>query len=114
MDSKLWPQVKIGDYLIFADQWEGVFKILVKDVDIRIYDADVPGNWSYPYGLTKDTGTVKVRMDSEERVMNLADLFKWSPSNYDSLLRAWEAYQTAQVEVDKQKTAYLSLVTSLK
>lgn len=74
----------------------------------------MPGGYSFPYGLTADTGTVKVKLNGEERILNLADLIIFSPSSYDRLLSNWEQLQTLQAEADKQKAVYLALISKLK
>ena len=103
-----------GDYLIYASPYEGVFKVLVKDVDIRVYDPDVAGNWSYPYGLTVDTGTIQVQRNSALEIQNLGDLMKWSDSVWSQLSTLWQSYVKEKAEADTALEKFSALVLTEK
>jgi hypothetical protein len=106
--------VREGDYLIFASPYEGVFKVLVKDVDIRVYDPDVAGNWSYPYGLTAESGTVQVQRDGALEIQNLADLMKWKADVWSSLSTLWQDYLKKKAEADEALEKFNALLLSEK
>jgi hypothetical protein len=112
MDRKLWGKVREGDFLIYASPYDGVFKVLVKDVDIRFYDPDEKGKWTYPYGLTKDTGTVQVQRDGALEILNLGDLMKWKDDVWSQLSTLWQEYLKRNAELtealDKFNALYLT------
>ena len=100
--------------MIFADPFEGVFKALVKDVDIRIVDPEEPGGYSYPYGLTSDSGTVEIAFGDVLRIVNLGDLIKWSGSRYNQLVKAWGIYVARKKLSDDQLDVFNARVTEFK
>ncbi len=114
MNRKLWDKVRESEFLIYASPYEGVFKVLVKDVDIRVYDPDVAGKWTYPYGLTKDTGTVQVQRDGALEILNLGDLMKWSDSVWSNLSTLWQDYLKEKAEADEALDKFNALYLTEK
>lgn len=115
MDSELWSRVKVGDYFLFANQYEGVFKARVIEVDLRIYEESAgpgfPSRWTNPYGLTATTGVVKVRMNSEDRILNLGELIPYKNWMESRLESAWTEYQAKYADMEAYRDIYTALIT---
>jgi len=114
MKKEDWSKVKVNDWLIYSDEYEGVHKARVMEVDIRLYEPGPPSVMSYPYGLTKDTGTVKIQYDTHEEILNLAQLIKYRQSTLLRLQNAWRKYQEALATMESYKGDYTSLIAELK
>lgn len=114
VESELWNQVKVGDWLIYADRYEGPYKVLIVEIDIKMYEEGPPARWEYPYGLTAETGTVKIKRDDTETYENLANLIKFSNAYWIALLKAWEKYRAKKVLSDEYLETFLGLVTEFK
>ena len=110
MDKALWAKVKVGDWLIYADEYEGVFKAKVVEVDIRIYEPGEPSVWGYPWGLTKDTGTCKISYANKERIENLTDLIVWSSSKFMALGKAWQRWQTQKATAEGLRDNFVTMI----
>ena len=110
MDRKLWEKVKPGDWLIYANEFEGVFKAKVTVVDIRIYTPGDPSVWGYPYGLTKDTGTLTMEYAGKERIENLANLIVWSSVKFLALGKAWQRWQTQKATAKGLRDLFVEMI----
>jgi len=114
LKRELWPRVKVGTWLIYADEYEGVFRAKVVEVDVRIYEPGLPSRWGYPYGFTKDTGTVKIQLDSRELIENLTNLVQYSASRLNELRKAWESWQSVKAEAEGYREQFLALAKELR
>jgi len=114
MKAADWGKVKPGDWLIYASEYEGIFKAKVLEVDIRLYEPGEPSVWSYPYGLTKDTGTIKIQYDEAEAIVNLADMIRYTQDNLQRLEMAWKKYQAYVEATETYRGQLTSLISDLK
>ena len=114
MKAELWDKVKPGAWVIYADEYDGVHRAMVKEIDIRIYEEGEPSRWGHPYGLTKDTGTVKITYDSTEMIANLADLIKYSQVQLRALEKAWARWQSYKISAETRREAFLAMLTEYK
>ena len=100
MKRELWPKVKVGTWVIYADEDLGVHKAKVTEIDVKIYEPGEPSRWGYPYGKTKDTGTVRIRYDETELIHNLADLISYGPAKYAKLRKDWQKLAASKAETE--------------
>lgn len=114
MKRELWPKVRVGSFVIYADEYEGVFRAKVTEVDVRIYSERAAERWSYPYGLTEETGVVRILYDGQEKVENLKDLIPYSPWRLGRLRRDWSEYQSAKATSDAYRSTYLARITEYR
>jgi len=114
MKSKDWKNVKVHQWLIYPTEEYGVLKVEVIEVDVKIA-VDLPTfHYDRPYGLTKDTGTVKIKFTYEEvvreEIQNLANLVAYSDTAFRELLRAYNEWQAYLNTANSYKQEYLSLI----
>lgn len=114
MKAADWPKVNINEYVIYPLEDEGPKKAKVLERDIRLYEPGTPSIWSYPYGLTDETGTVKVQYDSTEAIVNLADCIKWTQNNFLRLESAWKRYLDSKDLTEGYKEIFLELTRELR
>lgn len=100
MRSQDWKDVREGQTLILTDQYLGVLKVTVIEVDVAVEVTEPTYRKEYPWGKTATTGTIKIRYDSTETVANLADLIKYKTQTYNMLKRAHDRYLTYQTSAD--------------
>jgi len=110
METELWSKVKAGDWVIYADEYEGVHKAKVTETDIKVLEEGPPAAYTYPWGLTKDAGTVRIQWNSHLEIMNLADLITYSPSKLMALEKAFKKLQAARDQVEDERETFLGLV----
>lgn len=96
MKAELWKNVKTGQYLIYADETDGVHKVRVTEINIKVETFEPAYKAEYPYGQTADQGYVKIywKMNDIEHeiVENLANLITFNNSWYDQLSMAYDDY----------------------
>lgn len=114
MKRELWRTVKRGTWLIYADEYEGVYRCMVTEVDIRIYEPGTPSRWGNPYGLTAQTGTVKIRYDEGEKIENLANLVAYSSGKLMVLRRDWNRWQKVKASAEAYRETYLARIQGYK
>ena len=110
MKSELWEKVKVGSWVIYADQDAGVWKAKVVEVDIRIYEPGEPSRWGYPYGKTAETGTVKIRYNETEIYENLENLVTYGPVKLAKLKKDWNRWRAGKAEADVYKETFLARI----
>lgn len=106
--------MKVADYVIYSDEYVGVKQARIVEVDIRIEVTEPETHWDYPYGLTKDTGTVKIKHDDTIDVENLANLIKYSGSAMTRLQNLYDKWQAKKTIADECKETFLSKVRELR
>lgn len=106
--------MKTGTFVILATDYEGVTKVRVSEIDIKIYTPGSPSRWETPWGLTAVSGTFKGDVDGEEKILNLMDCVKYSNSAFSSLNRAWTKYQKEKIESDEKWEEYKDLARELR
>jgi len=114
LKRELWVKVKPGDPVIFVHEGEGVFKAKVLETDLRIYEPGEPSRFGYPYGLTKDTGVVKILYDETERIENLADLVAYTAAKFARLRSAWSKWSAQDLAARQLLEEFLALTQELK
>lgn len=114
MKRELWPKIRVGSFVIYADEHDGVHRAKVVEVDVKIYEPGKPTRWGYPYGLTKDTGTVRIQYDEAKLIHNLADLIAYSPWKLGRLRRAWNKWQAEKAQAEGLRETFLAKVTEYK
>lgn len=107
MKRELWKKVKVGSWVIYADQYLGVFKAKVTEIDLMIYTPGEPSRRGYPYGKTADKGVVKIRYDETETIENLTDLIVYGPSKYAVLRRDWTQWQNRKAAAEGFRDTFL-------
>ena len=113
MKSEYWDGMRRGDWVIYANEYDGVHRAKIIEVDIRLYDPGLPSKWGYPYGLTAETGTVKIRYDTTEKIENLENLLAYIPGNISKLKKAWNQMQAAKAKATSITEAFLMKVREL-
>ena len=110
MKSELWSKVKRGDYLIYADEYDGVQKVKVTEIDISIEVFEPEYKKVQPYGLTADKGYVKIswKVDEVEHVIaeNLANLIRFNLSWFGHLKAAYNKWQEYRATADVFKEVF--------
>ena len=109
MKSELWSKVKRGDYLIYADEYDGVQKAKVTEIDISIEIFEPEYKKEQPWGLTAETGYVRIKVGEIEIVQNLASLIRFVPSWHDELLRSYKKYEYHKALAEAATEAFTSL-----
>lgn len=114
MKASDWKNVKVHQVLVYAREEIGVVKAEVTEVDVKVRETVPTLHWAYPYGLTKDTGAVKIKYEqngvTQEHVENLAELIKWNPRIYQELLKAYNSWQQYKTMSDAYKETFLSTI----
>jgi hypothetical protein len=109
-----WKLVKVGAYVVFADVYEGPKRGVVRTVDIKIRDPETGGGWSYPYGLTADSGAVEVEVDGALRTLNLRDLLVYGSASFGRLRKLWEVAQKKKGAYEEALGLYQSQITEMQ
>jgi len=114
----LWKGVRVGDFLVYGDECDGVWRVRVSVVDIKLVETSTglggSSQVSYPYGLTAETGTVRVVFDGHDEIMNLADLIVFDGLTFIELQKAWTEYVKLKAEADRADEEFLTLVRKLR
>ena len=114
MKSEDWKKVKVHQWLIYPSEVVGVVKCEVIEVDVKIVEELPTFHYDRPYGLTKDTGTVKIRYTlndvPQEVIENLANLVTYSETNYRELLRAYNEWQAYLNTANSYKETFLTMI----
>ena len=114
MKSKDWKDVKVHQWLIYPTEEYGVLKCEVVEVDVKIVETLPTYHYERPYGLTKDTGTVKIKFTYEEvvreEIQNLANLVAYSDTAFRELLRAYNEWVAYQNTATSYRETYLELI----
>jgi len=118
MKSSQWKDVKVHQQLIYPTEEYGVLKVEVIEVNVKIA-VDLPTfHYDYPYGMTKDKGTVRIRYTlndvDHEDVENLENLVAYSETSCRELTRAFNEWQAYLNTANSYKQTYLSLVAEKK
>jgi len=114
LKAELWPKVKEGDYLIYADEYDGVFKAKVIETDITIETYEPEYRREQPYGLTAETGYVKIKYNEKELIENLANLIRFVDAWYRRLKKIWDEYQQKKSEAEDELDAFTELRAELR
>ena len=113
MKSELWSKVKRGDYLIYADETDGVQKVKVVEIDITIEVFEPEYRKEQPYGLTAETGYVKIQYTvltvTYEIIENLASLIKFNLTYYRRLKARYDTWRSAQATAETYKEDFIGL-----
>lgn len=110
MKRELWAKVKVGSHVIYADEYEGVFKAKVTEIDIRVYEPGTPSRWGYPYGKTEAEGAVRIQYESQTKIENLADLVTYGATKYAVLRRDWSQWQSRKLAAEPYRTTFLERI----
>jgi len=114
MKAAEWKYVKVGNYVIYADEDDGVQKAQVIEIDIKETVEKPTLHFDYPYGKTADSGVVKIKYNENEAVINLANLVKWNPTYYRQLEKAWREWQEYKAAAESLKDTFIELRAELK
>lgn len=96
MKSEDWKRVKRGQTLILARTDIGVVKATVIELDVAVEVTAPTYRKEFPWGKTKDTGTVKLKYNNTVIIENLQNLIKYDPAVFAKLKTAygkWKSYQ---------------------
>jgi hypothetical protein len=118
MKSKDWKNVKVHQWLIYPSEDYGVLKCEVIEVDVKIAEPLPTYHYDYPYGLTAEKGTVKIRYTLndviQEEVENLANLVAYSETAFRELLRAYNEWQAYLNTANSYKEVFNTLIQNRK
>lgn len=118
MKTDLWKNVKAGDYLIYADEDDGVHKVKVTEINIKVETFDPEYKAEYPYGTTEDKGYVKVywkENDTEQEIVeNLASLIRFVNSWYTDLKAKYDKWQLELAEANDEEETFTSRRSELQ
>jgi len=109
MKTELWPKIRPGTWVIYADDDAGVQRAKISDVDIRVEDSSYPGGYYYPYGKTAATGAVKIKYGEVEILENLENLITYGPEKLGKLRRAWLTWQAVKSQAAAAKENFTEL-----
>ena len=114
MKSEDWKRVKVHQWLIYPTEVIGVVKCEVIEVDVKIAEPLPTFHYDRPYGLTAETGTVKIRYTSndvpQEEIENLANLVAYSETTFRELQSAYDKWQEYKVYSENLKENFLTLI----
>jgi len=118
MKSKFWKDVKVHQQLIYPTEEYGVLKVEVIEVNVKIA-VDLPTfHYDYPYGMTAEKGTVRIRFSLNgvvhEDVESLENLVAYSEKAFRELTKAYNLWQAYLNTANSYKETYLSLVAEKK
>lgn len=111
MKSEDWKRVKRGQTLILARRDIGVVKATVIEIDIEVEVTRPTYRKERPWGLTAESGTVKLRYDDTELIENLQNLTKYTSEVFVRLKKAydlWRAYYTGAAAYEE---SFLTLIS---
>jgi len=114
MKSKDWKDVKVHDTVIYVREDLGVYKAEITEVDIKIAEPLPTFHYDRPYGLTAETGSVKIKYTKDEVeqeiIENLANLIKWNTTNFRELMKAYTDWQTYLALANSYKETFLNMI----
>lgn len=114
MKASDWKNVKRHQVLVYAREEIGVVKAEVTEIDVKVRETVPTLHWDYPYGLTKDSGAVKIKYELngvvQEEVENLSQLITWNSRIYQELLKAYNSWQQYKIMSDAYKETFLSTI----
>ena len=122
LKRELWKAVKSGDLVVYADQFDGVFRAKIVETDIRVSARAEAGGFGYPYGKTAETGTVKIEWETvvaghrvkQSGIENLANLIVYSAGRLGQLKRKWNSWQAAKSQAEALSAEFLVKVEEYK
>lgn len=107
--SEEWGRVKRGQTLILANTTLGVLKVTVIELDVEVEVTHPTYRKENPWGLTAQTGSVKIRYNETETMENLQNLMKYSPGLFARLRKAYNDWQ----QYNDYAVAYREVFTTL-
>lgn len=115
LKRELWKAVKTGDLVVYADQYDGVFRAKIVAVDIRVSARAEAGGFGYPYGKTAVSGTVKIEWETvvagrrvkQTGFENLVNLIVYSIGRLSQLKRKWNSWQAAKSSASSLEADFL-------
>jgi len=104
----------VHQQLIYPTEEYGVLKVEVIEVNVKIA-VDLPTfHYDYPYGMTKDKGTVRIRYTLNEvvheDVENLENLVAYSETAFRELTRAFNEWQAYLATANSYKETFLTMI----
>ena len=118
MKSELWAKVKRGDYLIYADEDDGVQKVKVVEIDISIEVFEPEYKKEQPFGLTAETGNIRILIQKNGRplqiVENLTSLIRFNLTWYTMLKKAYTVWQQYKAYAEEYLDAFVSKRAELR
>ena len=122
LKKELWKAARTGDLMVYADRYDGVFRAKIVEVDIRLYEKGAPSSHGYPYGLTAETGTVKIEYETvvagrrvkHTIVENLGNLIVYSAGRLGQLTRKWNLWQTAKSKAAGLEADFVAKIEEYK
>ena len=111
MKSEDWGRVKRGQTLILANTIVGVLKVTVLELDVEVEVTHPTYRKENPWGLTAQTGSVKIKYDETETMENLQNLMKYSPGRFSNLARAYDLWVTYRNYATAYREAFNTLIS---
>jgi len=109
--SEDWKRVKRGQTLILARKDLGVVKATVVEIDIEVEVTHPTYRKERPWGLTAETGTLKLRVDDTELIENLQNLVKYSSGVFMRLKQAYDTWKTCKDYADAYEESFSTLIS---
>jgi len=114
LKSKKWKDVKVHQWLIYPTGEYGALKVEVIEVDVKIKVEQPTFHYDYPYGLTKDTGIIRIRYTYNDVIQevteNLSNLVAYTETAFRELLRAYNLWQAYLATANSYKETYLTMI----
>jgi len=110
MKKEKWREVKVTDLVIYADEFDGVHKAVVKEVDIKVSLRERPAIYGYPYGKTAESGTVRIQYDHNDLICSLEQLIEYRVATLAQLARLWSQWKKVQNMALGWRSEYLDQV----
>jgi len=111
LKSEEWKRVRRGQTLILANTTVGVVKATVIELDVEVEVTHPTYRKERPWGLTAESGTVKLRYGETEIIENLQNLMKYSPGRFAHLARAYDLWDTYTNYAAAYRDAFNTLIS---
>lgn len=112
MKSEEWNRVREGQTLILANTTLGVLKVTVVELDVEVEVTHPTYRKERPWGLTAESGTVKIRHNETEAIENLQNLIKYEPGLFTRLKSAYDEWKTYNTMAAAYKESFTTLITT--
>jgi len=116
MKSKDWKDFKVHQQLIYPSEDYGVLKCEVTEVDVKIVVELPTFHYDRPYGLTKDTGIIRIKYTYNDVIQevteNLSNLVAYTETAFRELLKAYNLWQAYLNTANSYKQEFLQLLTT--
>lgn len=87
-------------------------KATVIEIDIDVEVTYPTYRKEKPWGLTAESGTLRLRVDDTELIENLQNLIKYTSSVFTRLKKAYDDWRTYKDYADAYEESFLTLIST--